>query len=133
MIDIENQIITIVGTAVKAVDSSVFVTSVYEQIPSKFPCVYITEADNYVYTPSIDSASNENHANVMYEIQVFTNNTNGRKASGKELFTAADEALLSLGFVRNTKQTINQKDATVCCIIGRYTAVVSKNNEIFRR
>lgn len=133
MIDIEDQIITIVGAAVRAVNANTFVTSVFEQIPSKFPCVYITEADNYVYSRSIDSESNENHVNVMYEIQVFTNEAKARKAKCKELFAAADEAMLNLGFVRNTKNAIEIKEATVCRIIGRYTAVVSKNNEISGR
>ena len=131
MVDIENQIITAVATAVRTVNANTDVTSVFSHSPSKFPCVYITEADNY--TQSIDSGNHENHANVMYEIQVYTNDKSGRKAKAKALFEAADDVMIGFGFVRTSKNEINMEDATVYRLVGRYTAVVSNNNEIYRR
>ena len=130
MIDIENQIITAV---MDALGESVDVKSDLTQIPSFFPCVYVVEADNYTYTRSADSGSNENHVNVMYEVQCYTNDASGKKTACKALFEAVDEVFLNLGFERTSKTNVIQNDATVYRMVGRYQAVVSANNMIYRR
>jgi len=130
MIDIENQIITAV---MNALGESVDVKSDLTQIPSFFPCVYVVEADNYTYTRSADSGSNENHVNVMYEVQCYTNDASGKKSACKALFASVDEVFLNLGFERTTKTNVIQNDATIYRMIGRYQAVVSADNIIYRR
>ena len=133
MIDIENQIITDITTALTAVFPGIEVLSDTSQTPSKFPCVYVTESDNYVYTRSIDSGSNENHAEVMYEINVYTNDAQGKKTKCKKIFNKVDEVMLNLGFIRLSKTPIPFDDATKYRLVGRYVAVVSDDEVIYRR
>lgn len=131
MIDCENEIFTIVKTKVEAVYSGIRFTSEPTYSPVEFPCVAIYEADNSSYDKTEDSSGTENHARVMYEAYVFSNKKQGRKTECKNIFKVVDEAMTHLGFSRITKQPFYTDN--VCQMIGRYTAVISKNKEIFRR
>lgn len=133
MIDIENKVINSVSNALTAKYPKIEVISDITLTPSKFPCVFIYEADNYIYTRTIDSGSNENHVQVMYEINAYTNDRTGKKNKCKEIFNVADEAMLNLGFERIAKTSIPTNNATQYRIVGRYVGVVSKDNIIYRR
>ena len=133
MIDIENQIYTAVYDALAATDFDADCKSDLSIAPSHFPCVYIVEADNYTHTQSIDSASNENYVNVMYEVHCYTNDTQGKKTICKAIFAVVDDTLRQLGFTRLSRTSLTQNETTLYRLVGRYTAVVSTKNEIFGR
>lgn len=133
MIDIENKVIQIVSTALTGKYPNIEILSDMTQTPSKFPCVFINEADNYVYQRTIDSGSNENHVELMYEINAYTNDTAGKKSKCKAIFAVADEAMLNLGFIRLAKTNIPTNNGSYYRIVGRYVAVADKNNTIYRR
>lgn len=133
MIDIENAIFTKVKNALTNKFPNIAVESVTTYSPSKFPFVCIEEADSYSYLPTRDSQSNENHAVVVYELNAYSNKTNTKKSECKAIIAAVDEVMNELGFTRNTKTPINSDNATQYRIFARYTAVVSKNNTIYRR
>ena len=133
MIDIENAVFTEVATALRARFPGITVESVTTYSPSKFPCVCIEETDNYSFLSTRDTASNENHATVVYEVNVYSNKANGKKMEAKAILAAVDEVLNGLGFTRLTKTPINLDDATKYRVFARYRAVVSANKTIYRR
>lgn len=134
MIDIENELFTKVATALRAQFPKIFVTGEYVKAPPSFPCVMFMEMDNTPYRRTQTQADMENHATVMYEVDVFSNKTKGKKAECKAIVKIVDDIMLSLGFDRPFLNPIpNQDDATIYRMKGRYIAVVSKNNVIYRR
>lgn len=133
MIDIENEVFTQVATALCEQFPKITVESVTTYSPSKFPFVCIEEADNYSYQPSRDSGSNENHATVMYEVNAYSNKTNGKKAECKAIISVVDDIMIGLGFTRNTKKPISFDNATKYRIFARYSAVASKTHSLYRR
>lgn len=133
MIDIENAVFTEVATALRARFSGITVESVTTYSPSKFPCVCIEETDNYSLLSTRDTASNEKHATVVYEVNVYSNKANGKKTEAKTILAAVDEVMNGLGFTRLTKTPINLDDATKYRVFARYRAVVSTNKTIYRR
>lgn len=133
MIDIENAVFTKVKSALTKKFSNITVESVTTYSPSKFPFVCLEETDNYAYRNSRDSGSNENHAVVVFEVNAYSNKTSKRKTECKAMIATVDEVMGELGFTRNSKTPINLDDATKYRIFARYTAVVSKNNTIYRR
>lgn len=101
--------------------------------PAKFPFVSIVEADNTTRTDTSDSGNIENHVNVMFEINVYTNKSSGKKAQAKEIFSAIDTWFIRHGFVRTMKNPVNMDDATKYRIVGRYSGSVSKDMKVYRR
>ena len=134
MIDIENDIFNSVATEVRAKHPDIYMVGEYVKTPPRFPFVSLVEMDNQSYQRTEDSGSSENHASVMYEVNVYSNKTVGKKTECKAIATLIDEQMLALGFTRTMLQPIpNLDDATIYRMVGRYSAVISKNKEFFRR
>ena len=134
MIDIENQVFDRVATRVREQFPDIFITGEYVNSPSSFPAVSLVEMDNSVCETTIDSGFNENHANVMYEVNVYSNKTTGKKSECKAIIALIDTEMTAMGFVRSTLTPVqNEYDATIYRMVGRYRAAVSTNHKIFRR
>ncbi len=134
MIDIENYIFDSVATEVRAKFPDSYVVGEYVKAPPKFPCVSLVEMDNRSYQQTEDSGSVENHASLMYEVNIYSNKTVGKKMECKAIATLIDERMLALGFARTMLQPIpNLDDATIYRMVGRYSAVISKDKVIYRR
>lgn len=133
MIDIENQVFTKIAAKLRAKFPNIKVYGEEIRSPSSFPCACVVEADNYVLKRTQDSGSNENHVNVMYEVNIYSNKTNGKKTECKKILTVIDDVLIGMGFTRSMKKPVSMDDATIYRMIVRYSAIVSKNQTIYRR
>ena len=125
MIDIENKVFDTVSKAVKAQYPDCLVSSMYLRTPASFPCVNIYEADNSVNRASRTLENIENHANVMYEVNVFSNLAGERKTEAKAIAEVVDNTMVQLGFTRTMKSPIPNEDITIYRIVMRYSALVS--------
>ena len=134
MIDIENEVFNHVSATLREKYTGIYVVGEYVKTPPKFPCVSLVEMDNQTYQRTEDSGSSENHVSVMYEVNVYSNKTIGKKSECKEIAAIIDEQMLALGFARTMLQPIpNLDDATIYRMVGRYSAVISKTKDIYRR
>jgi hypothetical protein len=134
MIDIENIVFNTVATKVREVFPDIFITGEYVMSPPSFPAVSLVEMDNSTRIDTIDSGSNENHANVMYEVNVYSNKTAGKKTECKAIIHLIDEELLRMGFSRSYLRPVpNEYDSTIYRMVGRYDATVSSDLKIYRR
>ena len=134
MIDCENEIFDRVADSVRAAYPSAFISGEYIRTPSKFPFVSLIEMSNTAYDRTQSSGGLENHASVMYEVNVYSNKTRGKKSECKAIAALIDNELATLGFSRTMLQPIpNMDDATIYRMTGRYTAVISKDKVIYRR
>lgn len=133
MIDYDNDIIGAVETALEAEHPDVFLYDEPLPVDADFPCVVMEEIDNYADQRTIDSGSNENHVISVYEISVYSNRTRGKKQECKSIFATVSDTLTGLGFTRLSSNPVSMIDATVYRMIGRFTAVISENGEIYRR
>ena len=134
MIDIESAVFNAVATKVREQFPDIYMVGEYVKSPSSFPAVSLVEMDNAIRTDTIDSGSNENHANVMYEVNVYSNKTTGKKSECKAIIALIDNEMMALGFVRFTLTPVpNMNDSTIYRMVGRYRATVSADNKIYRR
>ena len=136
MIDIESQVFTTVATALREAygTSNIYVTGEYVSQPPKFPAVFVVEMDNSVDLRGRDTASIENYASVMYQIDVFSNKNTGKKVQAKEIMALVDGQFAALGFSRTFLNPVqNMNDATVFRMTARYQAVVGTDQTIYRR
>lgn len=146
MIDVEDQIFLAIQTKLydafgKPKKTSkgtytvpIYVSGEYQKMPSSFPYVSVMEIDNASYERTRDSASNENHVAVVYQVDVYSNKDKGRKKQCKEILAVVDKEMEHLGFTRTMQNPMpNLEDATVFRFTARYRAVVSKDEVIYRR
>lgn len=134
MIDIETEIFNEVSRKVREKFPSIFMTGEYVKSPPSFPCVSLVEVDNAVFRKTQTNEGRENHAEIMYELNVYSNKTKGKKAECKKIAAFIDNLLMELNFTRTMLEPIpNQDEAIIYRMLGRYRAVVSKNKMIYRR
>ncbi len=134
MVDIETEIFTNIATKLRneyGADFTVYGETVLAL--SEFPCACIEESDNITRIQTQDSGSNENHAELVYDVNVYSNKRNGKKAECKEILAVIDDYFTGIGFTRITKNPISLDDATKYRLFARYSAVASKNGTIYRR
>lgn len=134
MIDIEIEVFDRVAKRVREQFPNIFIAGEYVKSPSSFPAASLVEMDNSIHEPTADSGSNENHVNVMYEVNVYSNKTTGKKTECKKIIALIDEEMLAMGFSRSTLTPVpNEYDSTIYRMVGRYKATVSSTHEIYRR
>ena len=134
MISIENIVFDRVVARVRERFPDIFMTGEYVNSPPSFPAASLVEMDNSTHVETIDSGSNENHANVMYEVNVYSNKSYGKKTECREILALIDEEMLNMGFSRITLTPVpNENDSTIYRMVARYRAVVSSKHEIYRR
>ena len=134
MIDIENALFTRIATALRAQFSGIYVVGEYVNAPSKFPAVYIIEMDNTVNRSGRDSGCIENFADVMYQVDIFSNKNKGKKSECKAIAAFIDEQFAGIGFTRSFLNPVpNMDDGTIYRMTGRWIATVGKDKTIYRR
>lgn len=134
MINVESEIFNIVAKAIRDAFPGAYVVGEYVKSPSRFPCVSIVEFDNTAYERTQTSGNLENHADLTYEVNIYSNKTSGKKSECRAIAALIDNELATLGFSRTMLQPIpNVDDATIYRILGRYRGVVSKDKIVYRR
>lgn len=134
MIDVENEIFNNISEKIRSKYPDAYVVGEYVKSPPHFPSVSIVEIDNSAYDRTQTSDSLENHAEIVYEVNIYSNKTSGKKSECKDIASLLDNEFATLGFSRAMLQPIpNMDDATIYRMTGRYRGVVSKDKVIFRR
>ena len=134
MIDIENELFTKIATAIRAEFLGAYVVGEYVNAPPRFPAVYIVEQDNTVNRATRDTSCIENFADVMYQVDIYSNKNKGKKSECKAIAALVDEQFASLGFARSFLNPVpNIDDGTIYRMTGRWIATVSKDNSVYRR
>ena len=134
MINVETEIFNRIAIAVRNEYPKAYVVGEYVKAPSRFPCVSIVEMDNTAYDRTQTSGCLENHADISYEVNIYSNKTSGKKSECKNIASLIDNEFAALGFSRTMLQPIpNVDDATIYRMLGRYRGVVSKDKVIYRR
>lgn len=133
MIDIETEVFAYVAERLRSQYTNIYVASVKKRFPSSFPAVQIVEMSNTVATDTSDSGNNENHADLMYEINVYSNLTSGAKKQAKEIMSFVDDKFNELGFVRQLCEPIDNGDTSIYRYVARYVGRTSRDKVIYQR
>lgn len=123
MIDCENEVFTRIATALREQFSGIDITSEYVNSPSAFPHVSITQSDSYTLSENQDSSLRDSMIVVMFEINVYSNKTEGKKTECKNIAKAIDDLFNSMNFRRQSLTPVpNMEDATIYRMTARYRA-----------
>lgn len=135
MINIETEVFSTVATALRAQFSGIFVAGEAVAAPSTFPAVTLVEEDNSTYQRSLDSSGQENHAQLMYSCNVYSNKSAGKKAECKAILAVIDTEMFGMGFVRvgSSPMEVPNANGAIYRMVARYRATISKDKTIYRR
>lgn len=123
MIDIESFIFSPIAQAVRAQFAGAYVTGEYVKAPAKFPHVSIAESDNYMTARHLDSSNAEKYSTLMYEVNVYSNKTSGKKSECRAIMALIDRMMYDFNFTRLSMTPVpNLEDATIYRITARYRA-----------
>jgi len=125
MIDISNVVMRIIKDAVSTAYPNCAFTSDQPAELSVFPAVTVVESDNHSYDEGLDNTYEEEYANVMYDVNVYSNKKDGKRAEAKAIVNLLDNAMIKAGFKRMMKQELPNIDRTIYRIMARYKAVAS--------
>lgn len=126
MIDISNIVLRVVKEAVRAEYSDCYFTTSNPDSVSQNRVVSITENNNSTYEKSLDYENREHHANVTFQIDVYSNSTDGKKEEAKAIQALVDDAMLGMSFKRVFCNPTPNIDRSYYRITSRYEAVVSE-------
>ena len=132
IIDLENDIYDYVAKRIRAAHTGAYVVGEYVETPAKFPAVTLVEADNRVLTRMRTSDDIENGVSVMWDMNIYSNKTAGKKAEAKAIANTADAVFAEIGFTRTFREQVpNLNNATIYRIVCRYEAVIDKDFVIY--
>lgn len=135
MIRIENMVFTTVARKLRDTfsDKDLYIVGEYHNVPTHFPAISIEEVSNTTATSYIDSSRTEKYAEVVYDINIYSNLMNGRKQETKDIADIADKVMVEeLGFRRTISTPTPYEDDTIYRFTNRYQATVSNENTIYR-
>lgn len=133
MIDVESKVYTPIAVALRDAFSGIFVSGEYVKAPSSFPHVSIVEMDNYTSADRLDTADEERFSTLMYEVNVYSNKTSGKKTECKEIIGFIDNLMYKMNFKRLSLAPVpNMDDATIYRMTARYRVETDGEN-FYRR
>lgn len=131
MIDVSNEIFTVLATAIRNTYSPIQVIGESISVPAVFPCVAIDEIYN---VPShLDTSSQESYNAVTYRVQVFASGDN-KRAMAREIFKTVADACWGMNLIRKTYTTTpDVYNSSIYQISATFEADVRHDGMIFRR
>ena len=132
MIDVENEVFDRVAKSLRKSFPGIVVKSSLDLSPSVFPCACVEQISNSAYNKTRDTGSNENHADVAFEVNVYSNAHNA-KSECKAIIDVVDNLFNRMGFTRTSCIPVKMDDVTKFRMRAVYRALVSKNHTVYRR
>ena len=131
MIDCENEVYTRIARVLRDKFPGINITGEYVNAPSSFPHVSITQSDNSVVSEQMTGSAEM--AQVMFEINIYSNKADGRKTECKSIAKVIDDVMFKMNFKRMALTPIpNMEDATIYRIVSRYR-VMTDGKYFYRR
>ena len=131
MIDCENEVYTRIARVLRDKFPGINIAGEYVNAPSSFPHVSITQSDNSVVSEQMTGSAEM--AQVMFEINIYSNKADGRKTECKSIAKVIDDVMFKMNFKRMALTPIpNMEDATIYSIVARYR-VMTDGKYFYRR
>lgn len=130
MIDLRNEIFTLLYNTVIAQYPSCEIKGEYMEQPAKFPCVTMDEISNI---PSNVDSGTQDFSDVTYRVQIFSNAKN-KQAQARAIFKLIDDLFYSYNIIgQNSTSIPTVYNSAVYEIQATYKATINSNGVIFRR
>ena len=131
MIDCTNEVYDKIAKVLRNKFKDIKLSSEYINKPSGFPYVSIVQSDNSIILNKTTCVTEM--AQIMFEINVYSNKPNQRKIECEKIMQQIDNILFSMNFRRMAVTPVpNMEDATIYRIAARYRVATDGKN-FYRR
>lgn len=135
MIDHEAKIYSQVADVLRAKYDGIFIVGEAIDTPNRFPAVSIVQLSNILHFDSrsvTESGVFGNHAEVTFEINVYSNLTSGKKQQCKNISADILNEFAKMGFIRTFYQPIpNFSNTSIYRETARVTGIISKDGYVY--
>lgn len=132
MLDPESAVFTKVANALREKYKGIRVYPEETESPAAFPCVTFVQSGNNIYRRTITSDSVENHVNLLYTANAYSNITSGAKQQCKDMISDIDAIMSSLGFVRTMNEPMPNQDRTISRRTARWTGIFGNDGYVYK-
>lgn len=122
MIEIESKVYSPIATALKARFDGIYVTSEPAPTPPKGLAVSIVQQDSFSSPRKQDNTLTERYATVMFQVDVYCNQTSGKKSKAKEVMGIIDNMMFDMNFMRLSLTPVFMEDSGYFRLTARYRA-----------
>lgn len=119
-----NAIYTYIESAVNTANRPVYCTSRYEPVPEDFPACYIHETDHRPSRTAVQLDFQDEQLIRSWEVQAFSNLTNGALAECYDIIADAEIAFKQLFFIETSCSQVQNADPSVVRVVARFTRVI---------
>lgn len=132
MLDVEDQVVDRVSKALRARFKGIFIVSTDTDAPSKFPAVCFWEQSNVPLAKTQTAHCRENHTELMYQGNIYSNLMSGGKRQCREIAAVIDRVMTEMGFIRIFGQPVlNPADTSISRYALRYKGIVGKDGIVY--
>jgi len=130
MIDKEFEIYNDLAEKIRETYPLAFITSSYINSTPTFPAITIIQESNFINSNYSDSKNKEYAVNVMFEINVYSDNG---KIEVKKIMEIVCDEMTALGFTRTSLDTLPNIEDTIYRMVGRFNTVIDKNGMFYNK
>ena len=100
--------------------------------PATFPCFTLVESSNISYRNSMTADNIENHVDLMFTANTYSNLATGAKRQCKEMMDIIDEVMRSFGFVRTMNEQMPNHERSISRRTARWRGILGKDGFIYK-
>lgn len=132
MTDVEDYVVDKVAKALRAEFNGIFVVSNDTDAPSRFPAVGFWEQSNVPVAATQTAHCRENHTELMFQGNIFSNLTSGGKRQCRAIAAVIDREMTKMGFIRIFGQPVlNPADTSISRYVVRYKGIVGADGIVY--
>lgn len=125
-----NAIFTAIRNAVKAEYADANCVQMYTPTPAKFPTVFAREIGHFTPQQAWTLTNAQDISERTWEVQVFSNLSNGSKEQAYDILDICKGAMRSLYFLETFEQPIDQQDKSIYCLVARFRRVIGGGEDM---
>lgn len=134
MINIYDRVFGIIYEAVREISPDAEILDAFSAIPSRFPCVTVRELNKTTTVARIGTRNKAKYVRIPYQVDVYSNANNGKRAECNEIADAISDALILRNFeLISAMPTPNEHNADIYRITARYEVIADDKNNTYRR
>ena len=133
MLDAEGILFTEIAVLLRAKFKGIKVYPEETDNPAAFPCVTFVQSSNMTYMNTMTGDNVENHVDLLFTANAYSNQTIGAKQQCKDMIAVIDTHMRQRGFVRSMDEPMPNQDRTISRRTARWRGILGADGYIYKK